>query len=260
MNIDLSGRTALITGGSRGLGLAMARRFAGSGADVVLLARRAEVLEEAVAGLREATHTRVEGFPCDVADAADIERTWRRVGESFAAIDILVNNAGKSQAGPFAEQTDAIWQGDLDLKLMAAVRLSRLALPGMVARRWGRIINVLNTAAKAPGARSAPTSVSRAAGLALTKVLANEYAPHNICVNAMLIGLIKSDQWVRRWQAGDRAEPLEAFFARLGKNLPMGRIGESEECANLATFLASDAASYVTGCAINMDGGLSPVP
>ena len=260
MHIDLSGRTALITGGSRGLGLAMATSFAAAGANVIIVSRRPEVVEQSVAGLRSQADTRIEGYPCDVSDSAAIARLWEQVGADFEAVDILVNNAGKSQAGPFEEQSDAIWQSDIDLKLMAAVRLARLALPGMKARGWGRIINVLNTAAKAPPARSAPTSVTRAAGMALTKVLANEYAPHGICVNAMLIGLIKSDQWLRRYEASDQSVPLDEFLAAMGRHLPMGRMGESGECANLATFLASDAASYVTGCAINMDGGLSAVP
>jgi NAD(P)-dependent dehydrogenase (short-subunit alcohol dehydrogenase family) len=129
----------------------------------------------------------------------------------------------------------------------------------MKAQRWGRVINLLNVYAKAPEANTAPTSVSRAAGMALTKVLANEGAPHNVLVNALLIGVIRSDQLQRRYEAGDRAQGFEAFVARAGSRLPMGRVGEAEEVANLALFLASESSSYVTGCAINMDGGLSRV-
>jgi NAD(P)-dependent dehydrogenase (short-subunit alcohol dehydrogenase family) len=152
--------------------------------------------------------------------------------------------------------TDAEWQDDLDLKLFAAIRLCRLALPGMIGRRWGRIVNILNTGAKAPRAGSTPTSVSRAAGLALTKALAFEGAPHNVLVNSLHVGLIESDQWERRARAQNR--PLADIYADMGKNIPLGRVGTAEEFANMALFLASDAGSYVTGTAINIDGGMSP--
>jgi 3-oxoacyl-[acyl-carrier protein] reductase len=128
----------------------------------------------------------------------------------------------------------------------------------MKQHRWGRIINVLNTGAKAPRPASAPTSVTRAAGMALTKVLAGEGAAHGILVNAMLVGLIESDQWVRRAQA--TGVPLRDVLANMGKDIPLGRVGTAQEFANLACFLASDAASYITGTAINVDGGRSPVP
>jgi NAD(P)-dependent dehydrogenase (short-subunit alcohol dehydrogenase family) len=174
-------------------------------------------------------------------------------------VDILVNNAGQSAAGRFAEVTDEQWYSDIDLKLMAAVRLSRLVWPHMEDQRWGRIINVLNVYAKTPDAGTAPTSVTRAAGMALTKVLAGEGAPHNILVNAMLIGFIKSDQIARRYAASGTDQSFDDFVAAAGARLPMGRMGEAEEVANLAMFLAAPASSYVTGCAINMDGGVSKV-
>jgi NAD(P)-dependent dehydrogenase (short-subunit alcohol dehydrogenase family) len=174
-------------------------------------------------------------------------------------VDIPVNNAGKAEARPFEDVSDAIWQADLDLKLFAAIRLTRLVWPHMKAQRFGRIINLLNTHAKTPAANTAPTSVTRAAGMALSKVLAGEGAPHNILVNALLIGRIVSDQIRRGHAASDGSLSLEEFIARAGARLPMGRMGEARECASVALFLASDAASYLTGCAINMDGGLSPV-
>jgi len=127
----------------------------------------------------------------------------------------------------------------------------------MKARRWGRVINVLNIGAKAPRSGSAPTTISRAAGMALTKVLAGEGAPHNILVNALLVGFIESDQ---HEQAAKRAGiPVADYLARFVKDIPMGRVGKPEEFANLACLLASDAGSYITGTAINVDGGRSPV-
>jgi NAD(P)-dependent dehydrogenase (short-subunit alcohol dehydrogenase family) len=259
MEIDLTGRTAMITGASKGLGLAIATRFAASGADVAMLARRPDVLEEAAADVAASAKARVAVFPCDVSKADDIRRAHGAIMERFGKIDILVNNAGESKAMPFADVSDEIWQADLDLKLFAAIRTCRLVLDGMKARKWGRIINVLNIGAKAPRAGGAPTAVSRAAGMALTKVLAGEYAPHNVLVNALLVGLIVSDQWVRRHRNQGQNVTFEEFTAKMGANIPIGRMGKAEEFANIACFLASDAAGFVTGTAINVDGGMSPV-
>ena len=259
MDLDLAGKTALITGASLGLGRAMAEAFHGAGANVALLARREDVLTRASAEIDAAAGGKVGAYPCDVTDPTAIEAAVAQATSDLGDIDILVNNAGQSQTGPFEDLTDEVWQYDLDLKLFAAIRLSRLVFPGMKERRWGRIVNILNTAAKAPPPRSAPTSVSRAAGMALTKVLAGEGAPHNVLVNALMIGSIKSDQIRRAYDRSDKSLGFDEFMANAGKSLPMGRMGEAEECANVALFLVSNAASYLTGCAINMDGGVSRV-
>jgi NAD(P)-dependent dehydrogenase (short-subunit alcohol dehydrogenase family) len=263
MDTRLIGRTALITGGSLGLGLATAHAYYGAGARVAILARRSGPLDEAVADISSGgglESSDVRGYVCDVADGDSLAETFERVTAELGGVDILVNNAGKSAARPFVEITDEEWQEDIDLKLFAAIRLARLAWPHMQANQWGRIINLLNVYAKTPDARTAPTSVTRAAGMALTKVLAGEGAADNILVNAMLIGFIKSDQIRRRFEAQDAVQDFDEFVAAAGARLPMKRMGEAEEVANLALFLASDASSYVTGCAINMDGGVSKVP
>lgn len=259
MNLDLSGKTALVTGASLGLGRAMATAFHGAGAKVALLARRQDVLEEARAAIAAAGGAAVGAYSCDVTDPAQIENTVASVVAELGPVDILVNNAGQSQTGRFEDIDDETWQYDLDLKLFAAIRLARLVFPGMKERRWGRIVNLLNTAAKAPPPGSAPTSVSRAAGMALTKVLAGEGAPHNVLVNALMIGSIKSDQIRRAYERSPQEQSFDEFVAAAGKSLPMGRMGEAEECANVALFLVSEGASYLSGCAINMDGGLSRV-
>jgi 3-oxoacyl-[acyl-carrier protein] reductase len=259
MLVELTGRAAVITGASKGLGLAMATEFAASGADVAILARRPDALEEAKTQVERTARGRVAAIPCDVAKAEDCRAAYDAAASAFGKIDILVNNAGTSRAMPFEQVTDAIWQEDLELKLFAAIRLARLALPGMRERRWGRIINVLNIGAKAPRAGSAPTAVSRAAGMALTKILAGENAPHNVLVNALLVGQIVSDQWVRRHAAQGANTPFEEFAAKLGANIPLGRMGRPEEFAAMACFLCSDHAGFTTGTAINMDGGASPV-
>jgi len=259
MDVRLDGRTALVTGGSKGLGLAMASEFAASGADVVIVARRAEVLEEAKAIVAARGGGKVHAVAADIATAEGVTRAYESAMKTFGKLDIVVNNAGIAQTAKFEEVTDAIWQADLDLKLFAAIRMARLVFPQMKERRWGRILNVLNTGAKAPAAGSAPTSVSRAAGMALTKVLAGEGAPHNVLVNALLVGLIDSDQWVRRHAAQGSNVPYEDFTKSLASRVPLGRIGTAQEFANIACFLASDAGGYITGTAINVDGGSSPV-
>ena len=264
MDTSLHGKVALITGGSKGLGLAMAKAYYCHGAKVALLARGADDLaaaEKEIRAIEVATDygdsSGVAGFVCDVTDAPAVAETHRQVVERFGDVAILVNNAGQSAAKPFLQITDDEWQSDLDLKLMAAVRLTRLVWPSMAQKQWGRVINLLNVYAKLPDAGTAPTSISRAAGMALTKVLSAEGAADNILVNAMLIGFIESDQIRRQHAASDSELSLEQFISKAGARLPMQRMGRAEEAADLALFLASDRASYITGCAINMDGGLS---
>jgi len=259
MDVRLDGRTAVITGGSKGLGFAMASKFAESGGTVVIAARDAATCAEAESALNAKVQGSAKAIPTDVTDPAQCQALYDGAVAQFGKVDILVNNAGQSQTAKFEEITDEVWEADLALKLMAQVRMSRLCLPGMKERRWGRIINVLNTGAKAPRAGGAPTVVTRAAGMALSKVLAGECAPYNVLVNAMNTGILVSDQWVRRHAASGGGKSFEEFVADMGKGVPLGRMGEAEEFANLACFLASDAASYITGTAINVDGGSCPV-
>jgi 3-oxoacyl-[acyl-carrier protein] reductase len=260
MEVRLDGRTAIITGASAGLGFAMAKEFAASGANVAMLARRADVLEQAREQVAAtAQGGRAAGFVCDVAKADDIQRTFDAVVKTFGKVDIVINNAGQSRAMPSEQITDDIWHEDLELKLFAAIRFARLVWPGMKERKWGRIINVLNLGAKAPRANGAPTAVSRAAGMAFMKVLAGEGAPHGILVNGMLVGLIDSDQHVRRHKREGTNVSYDEFRSKMGANVPIGRIGKAEEFAAMACFLCSDHAGFTTGAAINMDGGASPV-
>lgn len=255
----MDGRVAVITGASKGLGRAMTSAFARSGATVAMLARRGDVLEAAVAELR-AEGGEVRGYVCDVMRPDAIAAAWTKIVADLGKVDIVVNNAGVAAAKPFEAVSDADWQADLDLKLFAAIRLTRLALPGMKQRRWGRVINVLNTHAKAPAPNTSPTSVTRAAGMALTKVLATECAPHNVLVNALLVGLIDSDQWTRRHAQQGENLSYEQFLDGMAKGrIPLGRFGAAAEFANVACFLCSEAGSYITGTAINVDGGMAPV-
>ena len=260
MIIRLDGRRALVTGGSQGLGYAAAEGFLKAGASVALVARGAEALEAARQALSPLG--KVIAVSADVSTAEGCTAAHAAVEAAFGGVDILVNNAGTSTRGPFPSVTDEMWQADLDLKLFAAIRLTRLAWAGMVERGWGRVINTLNTGAKVPLAQGAPTAVSRAAGLSLTKILANEGAPHGILVNAILIGIIDSNQWRKRHAAAVAAgsnQSWDDWAAEAGRAVPLGRLGKAEEFGNLATFLASDASGYTTGTAINLDGGRTPV-
>jgi NAD(P)-dependent dehydrogenase (short-subunit alcohol dehydrogenase family) len=257
MEVSLAGRTAVITGGSKGIGLAIATRFSASGADVAIIARGRGALDEAVKTIGAGAKGKVAAIAGDVGVAADIKRAYDEAMTALGKIDIIVNNAGTSRTGAFEDITEEIWRDDFEQKLFAAIRLTRLVWPQMKERRWGRVINTLNIGAKAPRARSAPTSITRAAGLALTKVLAGEGAPHNVLVNALLVGFIEADQHVQA--AAKAGIALKDYVSARTKEIPLGRIGRAEEFANIACFLASDAGSYITGTAINVDGGRSPV-
>lgn len=262
MDLGLKGKVAIITGGSEGIGKAAAESLAAEGVRVVICARRADVLEEAAAEIRQATGGEVLAIPTDVTQPDQVKALFDKTIEAFGRLDILVNNAGTSSAHPFEAITEAVWQADLQLKLFGAIYCTQAALPYLKAQGAGRIINITTPGGKAPGARSAPTSVSRAAGIALTKALSQEYAADNILVNTVCIGLIKSGQHERRWAKTHPENPeltLEAHYEAMGRSVPLGRVGEAREAGDLIAFLASERASYITGTAINVDGGRSAV-
>ena len=256
MDLHLKGRVALVTGGSQGIGKAVAATLAQEGASVVIAARGAELLDKVAAEIR-ATGGKVHAVAADVSHAADCERLVAETIKTFGRLDILVNNAGTSATGEFESVTDEAWQADFNLKLFAAIRLARLAVPGMRQHGWGRIINMTNIGAKQPRAKSMPTTVTRAAGLAFTKAMSKEFAASNILVNTVCIGLIKAGQHERK--AARAGVPVEQMYEAMGKEIPLGRVGRAEEVANVVAFLASEAASYVTGSSVNLDGGASAV-
>ena len=253
LELGLKGKVAIVTGGSEGLGRAAVERLARSGARVTLCARRKDVLERAADDIRKATGAELLPLAADVSRATECEAVVAATVKQFGGVDILLNNAGTSAAAAFEKVGDEAWQADFDLKVMGAVRMCRLVIPHMKQRGGGRIINVTTVGGKAPRAQGLPTTVSRAAGINLTKSLANEYAGDRILVNTICIGLVKSAQIARRAKDGD----VEAHYRDLAKRVPVGRVAEASEFGDLVAFLASERASYITGTAVNFDGGMS---
>jgi len=255
LDLGLDGKIAIITGGSDGLGRATAHRMASEGAKVVICGRRAEHLEKNAEALRRETGGTVLAVRADVCNADDCANLIAETVKAFGGVDILVNNAGASAATSLEKVTDEEWRADFELKVMGAVRMCRGVVPIMRERGGGAIVNATIGGGKAPPAQALPTSLSRAAGNNLTKSLANEYANHNIRVNAVCIGLIKSAQWER--MAGDGS--VEELYAKQAEKVPLGRVGEPEEYGDLVAFLCSERGAYITGTAINLDGGMCPV-
>ncbi len=254
MNLELDDRAFLITGGTDGLGLGLAQKLLDEGARVALCGRD----DERLARAQELLGPAALCFQADVTSASELDSFIDATMSRFGRLDGAVNNAGKSAATSIAGSSDEAWREDYELKVIAALHVSRRVLDALEVTQ-GSILNVLAIMARTPGGGSTPTAASRAAGLALTKALASEVGPRGIRVNALLIGLIESGQWVRRAQEAQM--DLSEFYAQMARNsnIPLGRLGRTEEFADVAAFLLSTRASYLTGVGISIDGGLSPV-
>ncbi len=257
MDLGLKGRVALVAGASRGLGKAIALELAREGALVAICARSAEQLEAAAEEIRRATGARVEALPADVSDAQEVERLIVQVLERFGRLDILVNNAGGPPAGSFSHLSDQDWLRALETNLLSAVRLSRAAAPSMQANRWGRIINLTSVSARQPMDDLVLSNVARAGVLGLAKSLSNELAAYGITVNSVCPGYNHTSRLVEVAQSRARREgrSVEDILAGYERQVPLGRLGEPEEVAALVAFLASERAGYITGTAIQVDGG-----
>ena len=253
LDLGLTGKIAIVTGGSDGLGRAAAERLVREGAKVAICARRKDHLERAADEIRKATSGEVLAQVGDVTKPDHVEALVNAVIARWGGVDILLNNAGTSAATGFEQLDDAAWWADLDLKLMGAIRFCRLVIPHMKKRGGGRIVNVTTVGGKAPAPRSLPTSVSRAAGINLTKSLAHEFAKDRILVNTICIGLVRTAQMAARAKGGD----IEGHYAELAKRVPVGRVAEAAEFGDLVAFLVSARAGYITGTAVNFDGGMS---
>jgi 3-oxoacyl-[acyl-carrier protein] reductase len=256
VNLGLRGRRAVVTGGSKGIGLAVAREFVGEGVSVAICARTAGEVEEAAQELRDLGGT-VYSQRTDVTDAEQVSDFISNAAKALGGIDILVNNAGAAHPGGFATLTDEAWQGDLDVKLFSQIRCTREALPYLRQSEGPRIINVNAVYARYPDPKFFATTVCRAACLNFNKALALELGPEGILVNSVNIGYVVTTQWanIHRIQAPELS--TEEFFAtRATAEVPLGRFGTVEETSGMIVFLASDRASYVTGASIDIAGGM----
>ena len=254
IDYELKGKTAIVTGGSDGLGRAAAKKLAQEGANLIICARREKHLMAAVKLISEEIFGSVIGIQADVKYKDDCSMWINETIHHFGSIDILVNNAGSSLSKGIEDLDDEQWYNHIELKVMAAVRICRGVIPYMKNQGSGCIVNATTGAGKVLESSRLQTSVSRTTGINLTKSLANEFAKDKIRVNAICIGKIKSAQWERR----SKGQDIENYYADLGKSIPLGRFGEAEEYADLVAFLVSARASYITGASVNLYGGLCP--
>jgi NAD(P)-dependent dehydrogenase (short-subunit alcohol dehydrogenase family) len=256
MELGLTGRRAVVTGGSKGIGLAIATELVREGAAVSICARNPDEVAAAGKQLRELGGT-VHEQVVDVTVPDQVTGYVDAAAEALGGIDVLVNNAGGAHPGTFETLTDDDWHGDLDVKLFSQIRCTRAALPHLRRSAAPRVININAVYAKYPDPRFFATTVNRAACLNLTKALAIEYGPEGILVNSVNIGFVVTPQWenIRSKRAPELSR--EEFFAALAaEEVPLGRFGDVSEVSGLVVFLASDRASYLTGTSIDVAGGM----
>jgi 3-oxoacyl-[acyl-carrier protein] reductase len=242
MRIDLSGRTALVTGSTRGIGRAIAQVLSESGANVAVVGRDKARAEEAAATLQNA-----RGFSCDVSDTASVTALVEEVEKSMGSLDILVNNAGITRDNLLMRIKDEDWNAVIDANLKAAFVAIRAASRGMMKRRWGRIINIASVVGITGNKGQANYAASKAGLIGLTKSVAKEYASRNILANVVAPGFIETDM-----TAGMTPEARES----LSKLIPLERLGKPSDVAGIVAFLASEQAAYITGQVLVVDGGM----
>ena len=257
MDLGLEGRTALVTGASSGLGLAIARELAREGCAVAMVARGRERLERAAADITREAHRRALPLVGDVSEAREAERLARAAAESLGPIEILVANAGGPPATTFADATEEQYAAAIEQNLLGSIRLARACVPAMRERKWGRVLFVSSMAAKQPLGGLLLSNTARAGLLGFAKTLANEVARDGVLVNTVLPGHFDTPRAVElaKMRAERDGRPVEQLLAERARSVPVGRLGDAREFAAMVAFLASERASFVTGTAIQVDGG-----
>lgn len=257
MDLNLTHRAALVCGSSSGLGLAIGEALAREGCRVALNGRDPDRLERAVRTVTAAAATDVVGIPADVSDRAAAATLVADVERRFGQLDILVCNAGGPPATSFRTAAQDSWQAAIELNLLSTIHLCRAAVPGMRARGWGRVVCLTSVAAKQPLGDLILSTTARAGVVGFAKALADEVAADGVTINVILPGYMRTErvQELQQQRAANLGQPAEEITRRLVENIPMKRMGEPSELAAVVTFLASDRASYVTGTALQVDGG-----
>jgi 3-oxoacyl-[acyl-carrier protein] reductase len=258
MDLGLRGKAALVLAASKGLGRACACALACEGANVTIGSRDPAQLAKTAEEIREQTGADVLCQPVDVTDAAQVKAIFEAAVAAFGRVDVLVNNAGGPPFGPFEQFDDEQWHQALELNLMSAVRFSRLALPGMKAARWGRIVNIVSLGTKSVLPGSVLSTTGRLGIVGMAKLLSDEVAEFGITVNNVASGIILTDR-VRQTALKQRLDlgmDEKAGLADIAQAIPARRVGRPEELAALVAFLASEPAGYITGTTIPVDGGI----
>jgi 3-oxoacyl-[acyl-carrier protein] reductase len=257
VELGLNNKVAIVTGSSQGLGKAIALELAQEGSRITICARHREPLDQTAAEIREQTGAEVLAVEVDVTIEADVQRLVEATLAPFGRIDILVCNAGGPPSGMVGDFSSEHWRQAIELNLISTINLCRAVVPQMQEQRWGRIINLTSMTAKQPLDGLILSNVSRAGVSGFSKSLANELAKDNITVNCVCPGYTRTDrvQDLARAIAHRESIDMKDVFQRWEANIPMRRLGEPRELAALVAFLASERASYITGTAIQVDGG-----